>query len=218
MDTATAPSRLAGAAPSEHSRSGEEGGTSLSAEALAALLRRLETSDTGLTGAQAAERIRKFGLNDPAPGRPSTAFTQVIRFCANPLVIILLLASVVSAVAGQTVDAVIIAAIMLLSGAVNFFQTYQSRRAVQRLREQVAPTATVLRDRKLTEVPRREVAPGDLIRLSASDLVPIDSHLIWSRDFHLQEAALTGESMPNAPRNRETRWRSKMNSNSQATL
>ena len=127
---------------------------------------------------------------------PRRCLRRYIRFCANPLVIILLLASVVSAVVGQTIDAVIIAAIMLLSGAVNFFQTYRSQRAVLRLREQVAPTATVLRDRKWTEVPRSAVAPGDLIRLSAGDLVPADSHLIWSRDFHLQEAALTGESMP----------------------
>ena len=86
--------------------------------------------------------------------RRATVFTEVIRFCANPLVIILLLASVVSAIVGQTIDAAIIAAIMLLSGAVNFFQTYRSQRAVLRLREQVAPTATVLRDRKWTEVPR----------------------------------------------------------------
>jgi P-type Mg2+ transporter len=196
METTTIALPRADAAPSGRPRSGEEGGTSLSAVALAALLKRLETSDTGLTAAQAAERIRKFGLNDPAPVRPATVFTEVIRFCANPLVIILLLASVVSAVVGQTIDAVIIAAIMLLSGAVNFFQTYRSQRAVLRLRAQVAPTATVMRDRKWTEVPRSEVVPGDLIRLSAGDLVPADSHLIWSRDFHLHEAALTGESMP----------------------
>ena len=196
MEAATAASHLAGAAPTGRPRSGEEGGTSLSGAALTALLQRLETSETGLTAAQAAERIKKFGLNDPAPVRATTAFTEVLRFCANPLVIILLLASVVSAVVGDIIDAVIIAAIMLLSGAVNFFQTYRSQRAVLRLRAQVAPTATALRDGKWTEVPRSAVVPGDLIRLSAGDLVPADSHMIWSRNFHLQEAALTGESMP----------------------
>jgi Mg2+-importing ATPase len=196
MEAATAASHLAGVAPTGRPRSGEEGGTSLSGAALTALLQRLETSETGLTAAQAAERIKKFGLNDPAPVRATTAFTEVLRFCANPLVIILLLASVVSAVVGDIIDAVIIAAIMLLSGAVNFFQTYRSQRAVLRLRAQVAPTATALRDGKWTEVPRSAVVPGDLIRLSAGDLVPADSHMIWSRNFHLQEAALTGESMP----------------------
>ena len=196
MEAATAASHLAGAAPTGRPRSGEEGGTSLSGAALTALLQRLETSETGLTAAQAAERIKKFGLNDPAPVRATTVFTGVLRFCANPLVIILLLASVVSAVVGDIIDAVIIAAIMLLSGAVNFFQTYRSQRAVLRLRAQVAPTATALRDGKWTEVPRSAVVPGDLIRLSAGDLVPADSHMIWSRNFHLQEAALTGESMP----------------------
>ena len=196
MEATTVASHLADATPTGHLRSGEEGGTSLRGAALAALLKRLETSETGLTATQAAERIRKFGPNDPAPVRSTTVFAEVLRFCANPLVIILLLASLVSAVVGQTIDAVIIAAIMLLSGAVNFFQTYRSQRAVLRLREQVAPTATALRDGKWSEVPRSEVVPGDLIRLSAGDLVPADSRLIWSRDFHLQEAALTGESMP----------------------
>jgi len=196
MEAKTTASHLAGTPPSGRPRPGEEGGASLGGEALASLLRRLETSDCGLRSGQAAERVRKLGLNDPTPGRPAAAFTEVIRFCANPLVIILLLASVVSAVVGQTIDAIIIAAIMSLSGAVNFFQTYQSQRAVLRLRERVAPTATVLRDQQWTEVRRSEVAPGDLIRLSAGDLVPADAHLIWSRDFHVQESALTGESMP----------------------
>ena len=196
MAATTAASPLTGTVPDPHAGSAEVGGTSLNQVALAALLQRMETSDTGLTAAQATERIKKFGPNDPAPVRRATIFTEVIRFCANPLVIILMLASVVSALVGDAIDALIIAAIMLLSGAVNFLQTYQSQRAVQRLRAQVAPTATVLRDRVLAEVPRSEVVPGDLIRLCAGDLVPADSHLIWCRDFHLQEAALTGESMP----------------------
>ena len=196
MASAAVASPAFGAAPNGNPRAGEVGGISLSGVDVAAMLKRLDTSDTGLTAVQALERINRFGLNDPAPVRRATLFGDVIRFCANPLVIILLLASVVSAIVGQTIDAAIIAAIMLLSGAVNFFQTYQSQRAVLRLRAQVAPTATVLRDRKWTEVPRIEVVPGDLIRLSAGDLVPADSHLIWSRDFHLQEAALTGECMP----------------------
>jgi Mg2+-importing ATPase len=179
-----------------HLRSGEEGGICLASPALTALLEHLKTSEQGLSAEQAEQRLSQYGPNDPAPVRTATALTDLLRFFANPLVLILLAASAVSAVLGQTMDAIIIAAIMLLSGALNFFQTYRSQRAVTRLREQVAPTATVLRDGNWVELPRRDLVPGDLIRLSAGDLVPADGQLIWSRDLHVHEAALTGESMP----------------------
>jgi Mg2+-importing ATPase len=179
-----------------HLRAGEEGGVCLAAPALTALLKQLGTSEQGLSEEEAGQRLRQFGPNDPAPVRSATALTELFRFFANPLVLILLAASVVSAALGQTVDAAIIAAIMVLSGALNFFQTYRSQQAVTRLREQVAPTATALRDGNWIEIPRRDVVPGDLIRLSAGDLVPADGQLIWSRDLHVHEAALTGESMP----------------------
>jgi Mg2+-importing ATPase len=180
----------------EHLRAGEEGGIALAAPALAQLLAHLGTSERGLDEEEAQRRLAQFGPNDPAPVRTTTALTELARFFANPLVLILLAASAVSAVLGQTVDAAIIAAIMILSGALNFFQTYRSQRAVTRLREQVAPTATVLRNGRWIELPRRLLVPGDLIRLSAGDLVPADAGLIWSRDLHVHEAALTGESMP----------------------
>ena len=72
----------------------------------------------------------------------------------------------------------------------------RSQRAAEKLREQVSPTATVLRDGLWTELLRREVVPGDIIQLSAGDLVPADARLLLSRDLHVQEAALTGESLP----------------------
>ncbi len=115
---------------------------------------------------------------------------------ANPLVIILLITSFVSALLGELVSAMIIVVIVLLGVAINFVQTYRSQRAIERLREGVAPTATVLRDGSWVELPRREVVPGDLIRLVAGDLVPADARLLRASDLHVQQAALTGESMP----------------------
>ena len=85
---------------------------------------------------------------------------------------------------------------VLLSAALNLFQTYRSQRAVERIRKEVAPTATVLRDGNWTEIPRRELVPGDVIRLTAGDLVPADAWLFKVRDLHVQQAALTGESLP----------------------
>ena len=85
---------------------------------------------------------------------------------------------------------------VLLSVALNFIQTYQSQAAAKRLREQVGQRATALRDGRPQEIPAREVVPGDIVRLSAGDLVPGDGRLLSSRDLFLNEAALTGESLP----------------------
>ena len=85
---------------------------------------------------------------------------------------------------------------VLLSAALNFVQTYRSQRAVERIRKEVAPTAAVLRDGTWAEIPRRELVPGDVIRLTAGGLVPADAYLFKVRDLHVQQAALTGESLP----------------------
>ena len=93
-------------------------------------------------------------------------------------------------------NAGIIVLMVLLSLVLNLVQTHRSRRAAEALRERVAMTASALRDGVWAEVPRREIVPGDLIRLSAGDLVPADARLLETRDLHVQEAALTGESLP----------------------
>src|SRR5579884_1397276 len=157
---------------------------------------RPSVSGQGLTDEEARRRRAQVGSNDPAPARPAGGVLQALALFANPLVVILLLASIVSALLGELVNASIIVVIVLLNVGLNFAQTYRAQRAVARLRDQVAPTATVLRDGAWREIPRRDVVPGDLIRLGAGDVVPADARLVASRDLHVQEAALTGESMP----------------------
>ncbi len=151
---------------------------------------------TGWTQREAEERFSECGPNEPSPRRRGAFAFELLLLFLNPLVVILLLASVISAVLGQTADAGIIFVVVMLSVTINFVQTYRSHRAVQRLRDRVSLTATVLRDGKWRELARREIVPGDLIRLSAGDLVPADGRLLESRDLYVQQAALTGESMP----------------------
>lgn len=156
----------------------------------------IEQSRAGLSTAEAARRSIQYGPNDPAPKRQRSQFAEVLSQFANPLILILLFAGVVSAFVGEVVNAAIIVAIVSLSVAVNFVQTFRSLRATSRLREVVAPTATVLRDGVFSDVPRTEVVPGDVIRVRAGDLVPADARLLEARDLHVQQSALTGESMP----------------------
>jgi Mg2+-importing ATPase len=150
----------------------------------------------GLRQEEAEQRRARYGYNEPTVQRRRGAFTQLLQLFANPLVLILLLAAGVSATLGETVSATVIFVIVLLGIAVNFVQTFRSQQAVERLRQQVASTATVKRDGQWQELPRRELVPGDVIRLSAGDLVPADATLAEALDLHVQEAALTGESMP----------------------
>ncbi len=152
----------------------------------------------GLTTAEAARHLQQWGPNEPVQIRRRSAVGQFLRLFANPLVAILLVASVISALLGQAVDAVIIITIVILGVTINFWQTYRSQQAAERLRSMVAPTATVLRDEAWREVPVREVVPGDVLRLCAGDLVPADSRLIESRDLSVQQSSLTGESLPAA--------------------
>ena len=179
---------------------GDEGAQPTRDEAAKALLedlfRRLKAQESGLSTAEAAERLDHYGPNEPGTVSHASPLLEFLRFCTNPLVLILLAASAVSGVLGEILNASIIAAMVVLSVVLNFFQAYRSEKAVRRLREQMAPTATVLRDGQWLDLARQEVVPGDVIRLSAGDLVPADARLLQSRDLHVQEAALTGESMP----------------------
>jgi len=100
-------------------------------------------------------------------------------------VLILIVAAIASAFLGEKVDAGIIVVIVLLSAAIDLTQTYHSQRAIEQLRKQVAPTATVLRDGEWKEIQRRGVVPGDVVRLSAGDLVPADARLLIARDLYV---------------------------------
>ncbi len=150
----------------------------------------------GLSNQEAAQRLSAYGANEPVKTRRTNIAAQFLRFFAEPLVIILMLASLISAFVGDWVNAGIIVMMVLLSVVLNFIQTARSQKATENLRREIAPTAIVLRAGNWSEIARREIVPGDLIRLTAGNLVPADATLLEARDLHVQEAALTGESLP----------------------
>ncbi|MBZ5652580.1 MAG: magnesium-translocating P-type ATPase [Acidobacteriia bacterium] len=150
----------------------------------------------GLTSQEAKARLSEYGRNDPTSTRRGALAFELLHLFLNPLVIILLVASVISAFLGQRIEAELIFVIVVFSIAIDFVQTYRSQRAIHRLQEHVSLTATALRDGRWQEIKRQEIVPGDIVRLSAGDLVPADGKLIDSRDLYVQQAALTGESMP----------------------
>jgi P-type Mg2+ transporter len=153
-------------------------------------------SPEGLSSQEAAARSARFGPNEQASTRRYSGLRELFAALASPLVLILICAAAISVFVGEAVDASLIISIVLIGVTINFVQSHRSQKAAEKLREQVSPTATVLRDGQWRELPRREVVPGDIIQLSAGDLVPADARLLEARDLHVQEAALTGESIP----------------------
>jgi Mg2+-importing ATPase len=164
------------------------------------LLKQLESSEQGLTKAEANRRLNTYGPNDTTGLKRSSPVVQFLRLFINPLVAILLVAGIVSAILGDRINASIILVIILLSNFLNFIQTSRSQNAVEKLRAGVLPTASVLRGDTWCEVPRRSVVPGDIVRLTVGDLVPADARLVQATDLHVQQAALTGESLPTEKR------------------
>ncbi|MBX3155319.1 MAG: magnesium-translocating P-type ATPase [Deltaproteobacteria bacterium] len=152
--------------------------------------------EPGLSSEEAARRLDAYGRNEVVEHRRRSLAGKLVRRLASPLVAILLVASVISGALGDVVNAAIVMAIVLVSIVVEMFQTERSEHAAEALRARVALVATVRRDDAWREVPRADVVPGDVLRLEAGDLVPADAALLASNDLHVNEAAMTGESLP----------------------
>ena len=163
---------------------------------LADLLQELQAAPAGLTSDEANLRRRRYGANTLVRESRFAGLAGFLRFLANPLVIILVVASVISLALRDPVGGLIILAIVLLSVLLNFFMEFQARRAVEAIGKQVATTASVTRDGREQDLPIATLVPGDVVLLNAGDLVPGDGRLLSARDLHVRESALTGESLP----------------------
>jgi Mg2+-importing ATPase len=160
------------------------------------ILARLATTAAGLDAAAVQSRLRTYGPNDAATVKRTPLWLQFLSRFRNPLVIILLVASGLSAATGDVASFVIIASIVMLSMTLDFVQEVRAQNAVEALRRSVAVQATVRRDGASLSVPIDQLVPGDIVELIAGDLVPADSRLLESRDLFVNQALLTGEPYP----------------------
>src|SRR5665213_859477 len=160
------------------------------------ILARLATSTAGLDAAEAHIRLKMFGPNDAAIVKRSPLWLQFLSRFRNPLVIILLVASGLSAATGDAASFLIVVAIVTLSMTLDFVQEVRAQNAVEALRRSVAVQATVRRNGTSLPVLIDQLVPGDIVELIAGDLVPADSRLVDSRDLFVNQALLTGEPYP----------------------
>ncbi|MBT2189420.1 magnesium-translocating P-type ATPase [Sphingobium nicotianae] len=150
----------------------------------------------GLTEAEAAIRLRRLGLNLLEASPKQHALMAFLGKFRNPLVLILLVAAAISGGTGDFSSFVIIVAMVLVGVVLDFVQEYRAGIAADALKSTVALQVLVIREGKERTIPAAALVPGDLVRLSAGDLIPADGQVVEARDFFVNQALLTGESFP----------------------
>ncbi|OGD63705.1 magnesium-translocating P-type ATPase [Candidatus Beckwithbacteria bacterium RBG_13_42_9] len=160
------------------------------------LARALESSENGLTSIEAERRQKVFGKNELAAKERKTFLIAFFSKFLNPLILILLVASIISAFVGDVTEFWIILVMVFVSVVIDFYQEFQAEEAAEKLRQKVSLTATVLRDGQKISLPVSKLAPGDTIFLSVGDIVPADSLVLSCQSFSLDQAVLTGEAYP----------------------
>ncbi|OCG17375.1 magnesium-translocating P-type ATPase [Gilliamella sp. wkB292] len=180
---------------------------------LETILSKYQTSLSGLTQENAKERIEQYGKNEVAREKVPSFIVQLLMAFNNPFIFVLLILAIVSFVTdywlplqkGEETDLtsiIIILTMVTLSGLLRFWQEFRSNKAAEALKSMIRTTATVLRrphkdmNPEHYEIPLNEIVPGDIVYLSAGDMIPADIRLIESRDLFVSQAVLTGESIP----------------------
>jgi Mg2+-importing ATPase len=160
------------------------------------LLQGLGTTPGGLTNKEARERLEHYGSNLLKPKKRTDTLTLLFNQFKSPIILILVFATGLSFFLQDVTDALIILAIVIVSGMLSFWQERGAASAVEKLLALVQVKATVLRDGNSIEIPVEEIVPGDIVILNAGDAVPGDCLILESKDLFVDEAALTGETYP----------------------
>lgn len=156
----------------------------------------LKSSPTGLASEEVQSRLEVYGPNEVAKKSKTPIVIEFLAHFKSPLVIILIIAAIISGILGEIKSTIIILAVVMVSVVLDFTQEFRAEAAAESLRKRVTTTATVNRDGSKQDVDISSLVPGDIILLSAGDIVPADARAINARDFFVDQSALTGESFP----------------------
>ncbi len=160
------------------------------------VLKELASRLDGLSQAEADSRLKQFGLNEIAREKHQSPLMRLVDNVKNPLVLLLTALGVLSYLTGDLRATVVIFVMVLLGVVLRFYQEMRADNAAEKLKAMVSNTATLVRGGKEAEVPLKMLVPGDIIRLAAGDMVPADVRVLSAKDLFLNQAALTGESLP----------------------
>ncbi|MCX6353575.1 MAG: magnesium-translocating P-type ATPase [Candidatus Aureabacteria bacterium] len=162
----------------------------------ATVLQKMGTSEKGLSPEEALKRLREYGLNEPAKKKKRNIAIQILSKFANPLVIVLLIIAGFSLFFGEKISALLVILMAIMSVLLSFIQEYRAGKEAEKLSEMVRATATVYRGGSPLAIKIREIVPGDIVDLSAGDMIPGDLRIISCKDLFINQSSLTGESFP----------------------
>jgi len=161
------------------------------------VLEKLGTSQKGLVDEEAKKRLEEFGYNETAKRQQRKIIVQILSKFVNPLVIVLLIIAFFSYFFGDNkISALLVMLMAIMSVLLSFIQEYRAGKEAEKLSEMVRATATVYRNGRAREIKIREIVPGDIVDLFAGDLIPADLRIISGKDLFINQASLTGESLP----------------------
>src|SRR6266850_2374746 len=178
-----------------------------SSKSAADLFQALGTTPNGLSEAEAAERLEKFGPNEVASEEKHGWWHRLYTASRNPLVILLTVLAILSFATGDFRAGTVMLLMVILGLSLRFVQETRADNAAAKLKAMISVTATVVRDGQPKEIPLRELVPGDVVKLACGDMIPGDVRLVSAKDLFVIQATLTGESLPvektDAPDKRE---------------
>lgn len=160
------------------------------------IFNKLGTSSNGLTTDEASKRIKEFGFNELKEARRKTLFGIFIEQFKSFLILILILATIFSIYVGENIEAIAIGVILLINAVLGTYQEFKAEESLKALKKLSAPITIVLRDGFEKTIPSKDIVPGDIIILKAGNKIPADCRLIDSSNLQIDEAILTGESVP----------------------
>lgn len=160
------------------------------------ILQKLETSEEGLTDIEAGKRLQQYGFNKLVEEEKVSRLKILLHQFTSPLIYILLVAAVVTAVLREQIDTGVIMAVVALNAIIGYFQEYKAEQGVRALKKMLIPKARVVRNGKEKEIPSEHIVPGDIVLLASGTKVPADLRLMKTCELRIDEAMLTGESVP----------------------
>ena len=160
------------------------------------VLEKFQSSDKGLASKEAQNRLERYGPNELIEKKRKSLWMMFLDQFKDFMIMVLIAAAVVAGIIGEPADTIAIAVIVLLNAVLGFVQEYRAEKAMAALKMMAAPSATVIRDGQAQTIPAQRLVPGDLVILEAGNVVPADMRLMEAVQLRIDEAALTGESVP----------------------
>ncbi|HOM03277.1 MAG TPA: calcium-translocating P-type ATPase, PMCA-type [Acetivibrio sp.] len=165
-------------------------------ESIETVLKQLESSKNGIESKEAAQRLEKYGPNKLDEGKKKSVIAKFLDQLKDPMIIVLIVAAIISGLAGEPADSIIILMVVIVNSILGVVQEGKAEKAIEALQKMSSPYSKVRRNGKVMQIKSEEIVPGDIVLIEAGDAVPADIRIIEASSLKIEEASLTGESVP----------------------